>query len=126
MLLLKCCRGKLTTDSGSKFHILSEVRSSGEAVRVVITTTSGEPLFSLDRPLYSSGLVSIVGKEFLFVNKTLANGDRKLSEYVVPTGHSQRVMNAIKHHQVPKVLHLDSEMVNATATNAIDERNAVV
>ena len=102
-------------------HILSEVRSSGEAVRVVITTTSGEPLFSLDRPLYSSGLVSIVGKEFLFVNKTLANGDRKLSEYVVPTGHSQRVMNAIKHHQVPKVLHLDSEMVNATATNAIDE-----
>ena len=103
-------------------HILSEVHSSGEAVRVVITTTSGEPLFSLDRPLYSSGLVSMVGKEFLFVNKTLANGDRKLSEYVVPTGFSQRVMNAIKHHQVPKVLrHLDSETVNTTATNAIDE-----
>ena len=56
-------------------HILSEVRSSGEAVRVVISTTSGEPLFSLDRPLYSSGLVSMVGKEFLFVNKTLANGE---------------------------------------------------
>ena len=103
-------------------HILSEVRSSGEAVRIVITTTSGEPLFSLDRPLYSSGLVSMVGKEFLFVNKTLANGDRKLTEYVVPTGHSQRVMNAIKHHQVPKVLrHLDSETVNTTAANAIDE-----
>lgn len=29
-------------------HILSEVRSSGEAVRVVITTTSGEPLFSVE------------------------------------------------------------------------------
>ena len=103
-------------------HILSEVRSSGEAVRVVITTTSGEPLFSVDRPLYSSGLVSIAGKEFLFVNKTLDNGDRKLTEYVVPTAYSQRVKYAIKHHQIPKVLRqLDSETVNATATSAIEE-----
>ena len=103
-------------------HILSEVRSSGEAVRVVITTTSGETIFAVDRPLYSSGLVSIVGKEFLFVNETLDNGDRKLTEYVVPTGYSQRVMNAIKHHQVPKVIrHLDSETVNTTVTTAVDE-----
>ena len=103
-------------------HILSEVRSSGEAVRVVITTTSGETIFAVDRPLYSTGLVSIVGKEFLFVNETLDNGDRKLTEYVVPTGYSQRVMNAIKHQQVPKVLrHLDSETVNTTVTTAVDE-----
>lgn len=103
-------------------HILSEVRRSGEAVRVVITTTSGETIFAVDRPLYSSGLVSIVGKEFLFVNETLDNGDRKLTEYVVPTGYLRRVMNAIKHHQVPKVLrHLDSETVNTTVTTAVDE-----
>ena len=103
-------------------HILSEVRSSGEAVRVVITTTSGEPLFSVDRPLYSSGLVSIAGKEFLFVNKTLDNDDRKPTEFVVPTGYSQTVKYAIKHHQIPKVLRqLDSETVNVTATSAIDE-----
>ena len=48
-------------------HILSEVRSSGEAVRVVISTTSGEQLFSLDRPLYTSGQ-SLVYKQKFFSN----------------------------------------------------------
>ena len=71
---------------------------------------------------YDTGLVSIAAKEFLFVNKTLDNGDRKLTEYVVPTAYSQRVKYAIKHHQIPKVLRqLDSETVNATATSAIGE-----
>ena len=103
-------------------HILSEVRRSGEAVRVLITTMSGEQLFAVDRPLYSSGLVSIVGNEFLFVNESSDDGERKLTEYLVPPGYSPRVMNAIKHDQIPKVLrHLDSETVNATASSAIEE-----
>lgn len=103
-------------------HILSEVRNGGETVRLFITSTSGEPIFAVDRPLYSSALLSIVGNDFLFVNETLENGDVKLTEYVVPPGYSRRVLTAIKRNRLPKVLrHLHRETINATGRSAIEE-----
>ena len=102
-------------------HIFSEVSSSDDVVRVFITTISGESLFAVDRT-YSSGLVSIVGNEFLLLNETSDNGENKLTEYLVPPNYSKRVKNALKHDHLPKVLrHLSSEAVNATASSATEE-----
>jgi len=103
-------------------HILSEVRNNGETVRILITTTGGESLFAVDRPLYSFGLVSIVGNEFLFVNETSDNGETKMTDYLVPLGYSQKVMRAIKRDRLSKILrYLNRETVNATATSAFEE-----
>ena len=107
-------------------HILSEVRSGGEAVhvRVLITSTNGEPIFAADRPLdHSSSLLSIVGNEFLLVNETLDSGETKLTEYVVPPAYSFRVKHAMKRHRLTEKIfrHLDRETVNATGRSAIEE-----
>ena len=105
-------------------HILSEVRSGGDTVRISITSTNGEPIFAADRPLGpSSGLLSIVGNEFLVVNETLDSGETKLTEYVVPAAYSLRVKNAMKRHLLgEKILrHLDRETVNVTGSSALEE-----
>lgn len=91
-------------------HIFSEVSSSDDAIRVVISTTSGKSLFAVDRT-YSSGLVSVVGGEFLLLNETSNNGENKLTEYLVPLNYLKK---ALKHNRLPKVLrHFSSKAVNA-------------
>ena len=107
-------------------RILSEVQRRGaQAVRLSITSTNGEPIFAADRPneLDRSSLLSIGGNDFLLVNETSDSGETKMTEYVVPTGYSIRVKNALKHHLLPeKILrHLDHETVNATGRSAIEE-----
>ena len=105
-------------------HILSEVRSGSEAVRISITSTNGEPIFAVDRPIdHTQSLLSIVGNEFLIVNETSGNSEAKPTEYVVPEAYSLRVKNALKHHQLPNKLlrHLDRETVNATGRSAIED-----
>jgi len=105
-------------------HIVSEVRSGGDAVRVSITSTNGEPIFATDRPLdHSSSLLSIVGNEFLVVNETLHSGEPKLTEYLVPATYSLRIKSAMKRHRLTeKILRrLDRETVNVTGRSAIEE-----
>ena len=101
-------------------HVLSKV-SSSDAVQVLITTTSEELLFAVDRTS-SSGLVSIVGNEFLLLNETANNGKNRLTEYLVPPNYSQKVKSALKHNRLPKVLrYLNTESVNSTANSAVEE-----
>jgi len=103
-------------------HIFSEVSSSGDAVRVRITTTSGELLFAVDRPLYSSGVVSIDGKEFLLLNETSDDVENQPTQYVVPPLYSRTVTKALKRDRLDKVLrYLNRETVNATARSAQEE-----
>ena len=105
-------------------HILSEVHSGSEAVRVSITSINGESIFAVDRPIdHTQSLLSIVGNEFLIVNETSDNSEAKLTEYVVPEAYSLRVKNALKHHRLPNKLlrHLDRETVNATGQSAIED-----
>ena len=101
-------------------HVLSKV-SSSDAVQVLVTTASEELLFAVDRTS-SSGLVSIVGNEFLLLNETANNGKNRLTEYLVPPNYSQKVKSALKHNRLPKVLrYLNTESVNTTANGAVEE-----
>ena len=99
------------------------MHSNGELVQVSITTMDGETLFAVDRPVDSSqNLLTIDGNEFLIINKTLDNGETKLTEYAIPEAYSLQVKSAMKRHMLPKSLlrHLDRENVNTSARNAID------
>ena len=104
-------------------HILSEVHSDGEVVRVSITSTSGESIFAVDYPVdHSQALLTLDGSEFLVVNETLSNGETKLNEYAVPEAYSNKVKTALKYHTLSKSLlrHLDDETVSTSGQNAIE------
>ena len=104
-------------------HVLSQVHSDGEVVQVSITSMDGDTIFAVDRPIDSSqSLLTIVNNEFLMINETLESGESKLSEYAIPEAYSLQVKNAMKRHVLSKSIlrHLDSENVNSSGRNAID------
>ena len=104
----------LTPNRG--IHFLSE--AYGDSHRLSVVTIDGDPLLFAERKDRSATFVSVMGKDFLLVNKLRAS--RTVDDYIVPLTLSQQVKNSVKRQRITQKLlrHLDRSGVTATRDDA--------
>ena len=104
----------LTPNRG--IHFLSE--AYGDSRRLSVATLDGDQILFAERKDRSATFVSVVGKDFLLVNKFRTSST--VDDYIVPRTLSRQVKSSVKGHRITQKLlrRLDRTAVNATRDDA--------